>query len=299
MFGKRIIELRKENGMTQTDLANLIGISRSALSLYEIEKREPDIKILDKLASLFNVQVDYLIGRSDIRFPEEDLEWRYPHVNNRLGEILHNYYSQNSLSENNFAEQLDISLELLTQLESGTHNPSLKLLKKISDVTGYDIDFLTGAKDSTSKKKSESEINGIKTEGYSLEKDMHFKTLFGELCMKRGINNDNSLERLGLERNVYTDIKYNRMPTLSELVRISFGLGVSMDYLVGKTDIPIANISDEELELLLDYRDCTINSYRKNIRQRAKELSIECLNYSPSATTDGVLKKTGTTDLAN
>lgn len=46
MFGKRIVELRKKLGLTQAELAGTLGISRSALSLYEIEKREPDIETL-------------------------------------------------------------------------------------------------------------------------------------------------------------------------------------------------------------------------------------------------------------
>lgn len=62
MFGKRIVELRKKQGLTQSELAKVMGISRSALSLYEIEKREPDIETLSKLASLFNVPVDYILG---------------------------------------------------------------------------------------------------------------------------------------------------------------------------------------------------------------------------------------------
>ena len=62
MFGKRIVELRKKQGLTQAELARAMGISRSALSLYEIEKREPDIETLRKLASLFNVPVDYILG---------------------------------------------------------------------------------------------------------------------------------------------------------------------------------------------------------------------------------------------
>ena len=62
MFGKRIVELRKRQGLTQAELARAMGISRSALSLYEIEKREPDIETLSKLASLFNVPVGYILG---------------------------------------------------------------------------------------------------------------------------------------------------------------------------------------------------------------------------------------------
>ena len=74
MFGNRIIELRKEQGITQSELAKKIGISRSALSLYEIEKREPDIDTLNRLASYFNVWVDYLSGHSNQRIPDSALE---------------------------------------------------------------------------------------------------------------------------------------------------------------------------------------------------------------------------------
>jgi transcriptional regulator with XRE-family HTH domain len=62
MFGKRILELRNSKEMTQTQLAKTLGISRSALSLYEIEKREPDINTLNKIAKLFNVPVGYITG---------------------------------------------------------------------------------------------------------------------------------------------------------------------------------------------------------------------------------------------
>lgn len=65
MFGKRISDLRKERGLTQLDLAQKIGVTRSVISLYEIEKREPDTETLLKMADFFGVSTDYLLGRSD------------------------------------------------------------------------------------------------------------------------------------------------------------------------------------------------------------------------------------------
>lgn len=71
MFGQKIKELRKSHQLTQAELASSIGISRPALSLYEAERREPDIDLLNKLAIFFNVSVDYIIGdfndRNDIK----------------------------------------------------------------------------------------------------------------------------------------------------------------------------------------------------------------------------------------
>lgn len=62
-FPERLISLRQDKGLTQNDLANLVQISRSALSLYELGKREPDFSILSKLAQFFGVTTDYLLGR--------------------------------------------------------------------------------------------------------------------------------------------------------------------------------------------------------------------------------------------
>lgn len=63
--GDRITHLRERNGLTQEELANKLGISRSALSHYEKNRREPDYQILNDLADLFEVSIDYLFGRTE------------------------------------------------------------------------------------------------------------------------------------------------------------------------------------------------------------------------------------------
>lgn len=62
---KKLIELRKEKKLTQSDLAVVLGISRQAYSNYEAGKRQPDNETMLKLAEYFNVSVDYLLGRDD------------------------------------------------------------------------------------------------------------------------------------------------------------------------------------------------------------------------------------------
>ncbi|WP_273148888.1 helix-turn-helix domain-containing protein [Enterocloster asparagiformis] len=56
--------LRTENGYTQDGLADMLGISRSAVSMYENGNREPDLKTLEAIADLFKVDMDYLLGRN-------------------------------------------------------------------------------------------------------------------------------------------------------------------------------------------------------------------------------------------
>ena len=63
-FGERLRELRKFKKQTQKELANEIGVSESTVSMYEMERREPDFETLEVLADYFNVDVDYLLGRT-------------------------------------------------------------------------------------------------------------------------------------------------------------------------------------------------------------------------------------------
>jgi transcriptional regulator with XRE-family HTH domain len=71
VFADCLTRLRQEKGLTQTELAELVSISRSALSLYELGKREPDFKTLEKLADFFGVSIDYLLGRTSIQAPNK------------------------------------------------------------------------------------------------------------------------------------------------------------------------------------------------------------------------------------
>jgi len=57
----RIKELRTGRGMKQTDLARQLGVTQGALSGWENENYEPDIKALKKMAEIFGVSVDYIL----------------------------------------------------------------------------------------------------------------------------------------------------------------------------------------------------------------------------------------------
>ena len=65
VFGKRLRELRKENGYTIEQFSDMVGISKSTLGYYENDKRMPDIEILARIANVLNVNADYLIGRTN------------------------------------------------------------------------------------------------------------------------------------------------------------------------------------------------------------------------------------------
>lgn len=75
VFADRLSKLRTAKKLTQQDIANKLGITRQAYSFYETGKREPDYETLKKLVDLFEVSIDYLLGRSnDPSNVEEDEE---------------------------------------------------------------------------------------------------------------------------------------------------------------------------------------------------------------------------------
>lgn len=60
-LGNRLKKLREKIEMEQKDVADKIGVKNNTLSQYESDKRQPDYDILQKLAKLYNVTIDYLI----------------------------------------------------------------------------------------------------------------------------------------------------------------------------------------------------------------------------------------------
>ncbi|EJT6832211.1 helix-turn-helix transcriptional regulator [Listeria monocytogenes] len=68
MFGNRLKQLRKNNNKTQEDISKILGISRGAYSHIENGRNEPDMETIVKLANIFGVSTDYLLGRSNNGF---------------------------------------------------------------------------------------------------------------------------------------------------------------------------------------------------------------------------------------
>ncbi|MFT8313218.1 MAG: helix-turn-helix transcriptional regulator [Clostridium sp.] len=72
MYGKIIKKLRKENKLTQEQLAKLINFkSGSAIGMIEREDRELNLDTLNKLSEIFNVSIDYILGKTVEKFPNE------------------------------------------------------------------------------------------------------------------------------------------------------------------------------------------------------------------------------------
>lgn len=61
-LGGILKELRKEKGLTQTQLAQILCTTQDSISLWELGKSYPDVLMLIKMSKYFGVSCDYLLG---------------------------------------------------------------------------------------------------------------------------------------------------------------------------------------------------------------------------------------------
>ena len=72
-IGEQIMTLRKQNKLSQEELAKRVKVSRTIVGNYERNANTPSIEVLVKIARVFNVSVDYLIGEGQLSAIDKDL----------------------------------------------------------------------------------------------------------------------------------------------------------------------------------------------------------------------------------
>lgn len=105
--------LRSREKMSQSELADKLGISKSAIGMYELGKREPDFETLESIADLFNVDMNFLLGKPGSELPMP---------------VIMAYYNQlNDLGQETATEQVRLlTLDKKYKKESPQPTPFLK-----------------------------------------------------------------------------------------------------------------------------------------------------------------------------
>lgn len=89
MLGTRIQELRSAFGWSQVELAKRLGVAKQTVSNWENENIQPSIEMLVRLARLFNVTTDYLLGLDAI--PRLNVEELPANVVAHLSQLIEDY----------------------------------------------------------------------------------------------------------------------------------------------------------------------------------------------------------------
>ena len=64
-IGEKIKKIRKEKGLTQQELADILGVSKATVAMYEINRNQPNLIILKKICLIFDISGNYLLGLTD------------------------------------------------------------------------------------------------------------------------------------------------------------------------------------------------------------------------------------------
>jgi transcriptional regulator with XRE-family HTH domain len=147
LFGEKLRHLRLQQDITQTDLAQRLGVARQAyVSNLEAGRKAPSLDLLLRVAGLFGVATDYML-RDTIPVAQvvDSLVVQLDQQGgSRLfGEKLRMLRLQHGLSQSDLSRQLKLtSRAYVSNLEAGRKTPSLDLVVKVADVFGVTTDQL-------------------------------------------------------------------------------------------------------------------------------------------------------------
>ncbi|CDB99948.1 xRE family transcriptional regulator [Firmicutes bacterium CAG:41] len=138
MIGRRIKELRTENGLTQQELAKILNVSSMSISFYENEQRKPDSEFIIACSRFFDVSTDYLLGKTyKRRIPREE---RFGAFSKRLKHVR----ELKGISQRQAAEDLNISPQNLSYYENG-RDAGYGLLVRMARYYDVIVEYLIGA----------------------------------------------------------------------------------------------------------------------------------------------------------
>lgn len=239
--GERLKYLREKKGLTQKDVATRLGLEPAAISKYELDMREPNIEALKKLATIFNVSIDYLLGRTpDILVSEVDkdiieipiLKKKYDLMKKRMDKLKEEYKNENAIiiaknelcagsgrttygeSQSNSIISIKEIEDLLSDFEN-SKSPKPQILLKLKDIENgiiiVEIDSFDDAEMPinaterlslyTAKLSKEYNVLGL---AMSIDKDENCK-LIDAVYQKQG---DSYYTQLHLPKTVLTAVEY-------------------------------------------------------------------------------------------
>ena len=260
----RIATERKRLDLTQEELAEKLNISQKSISKYETGARKPSFETLTEMAKLFNVSTDYLLGISDSRTGNSGLFADTPFPRRTIGSAIRLWIGKTGFGDDEIAEMLGISEELLKSYYSGESMP-LETLVKLSEICEVSTDCLLGLREKTRPKQDGA---------YPFRFDPEISRRLKDQMQRMGESYSQIAAAIGIEEEEMFDfLEYGFVPHIYVFAQIVEHFLVSSDFLLNRTGSTITIQEDEE-ELLLSYR--ALNSKSKTMAlSRIYELERE------------------------
>lgn len=282
MFGDRIKQLRKEKEWSQEYVANKLNISVGALSRYETGMFEPkSLSLVKDFATLFNVTTDYLLGNSDFKTYDEELEFSKEYLSKELDipkEVIQNSLRYpKTLTEN--------EIQVLNDIEKAKYSDNFNIYSYLENLDDSQKEHIINAFNTMEN------ANRIITEAINRKNSIDNLTktsdnlflvpVLGKIAAGQPILAEEYIEGyLPVDPNVYglktsNDLFYLRVSGQSMNLKIKNG-----DYaLIRKQDtaedgdIIVAIVNSDNEATLKRYRK--LNDYTVRLEPMSTDTSIE------------------------
>lgn len=160
---ERIFNIRERIGYTQEELAKKLGVSRSLVNNWENGYANISLKQLIKLAYIYQVPIDYLLG-----IIEEIDDYEYHYIDTMdlksIGLKLKEIRKTNKMTQDKFAQKIDTKRSSISYYEIGKMMISTADLKQICETFGVSADYIVGniKNNITRNKKQKLKVKDIK-----------------------------------------------------------------------------------------------------------------------------------------
>lgn len=141
-FSDVLKDLRYKKGWSQQRLADELQISKSSVNMYERGEREPSFETLEHIADIFNVDLDYLIGRSPIERKYTFERREESAMDMHVGKQIKKSRLERKMTQAELAEKVGCATITIRQYENGSREPGLAALQKIAFALGVHIEDL-------------------------------------------------------------------------------------------------------------------------------------------------------------
>jgi len=141
-IGKKILELRKENEVTQEQLGKILSVGKTTISNYENEYSTPDAENIAKIAKYFHVSADYILGLTNKK--EKDIHNNSNEnvtTRNNLEKIIQDYVINKELFQPDSDSYEDLK-KIMAEIISNNENIILEILnnrRNLNEMKGNDI----------------------------------------------------------------------------------------------------------------------------------------------------------------
>lgn len=149
-IGARIKRLRRQRGLTNEQLSDMAGISRSRLSHYELERHEPSPSIIPVLADALGVSVRYFLTGQGAENQKRIIATRIPNAgpHEMLGERIRRLREQIGISQRELARRAGVHEGDCSRWESQQNAVMFDVLPNLAKALEVSIDYLVTGRES-------------------------------------------------------------------------------------------------------------------------------------------------------